>query len=215
MNTKSLSAIAVFVSLLIGVAFVNAGCNKDSSPTISEPAGQYGSGTITATSSAGSLSITGTGAWPIQAGSSVLAVYDTSVGSGVFFVYGYQQVSGPNYNVIVLVAFMPTKVDTGTHSPPWQSQVGVAYNVDTSLHADSLAYAAVSGTIIVSSVSGSNVMGTYSVMARKGTGQAIPFTGTFNVTYVVGVMPEKQPAGRGQLWPSPLRDASRRLLQLR
>ena len=207
MNTKSLSAIAVVLSLLVGVTLFYVGCKDDDSPTTpSGPTTSYGSGTITATSSAGSLSFTGTGAWPIQAGPSVLAVYDTSVGSGVFIVYGYQRVSGPNYNVIALVVFMPTKVDTGTHYPPSQSLVAVAYNVDTSSHSDSLAYAAVSGSITVSSVSGSNVMGTYSVMARKGTGLAIQFTGTFNVMYVVGTMPEDRSRSiyRRASWPSAL-----------
>lgn len=195
---NSLRWVTVMVVLLIfGLMLLTPGCKDDDSTTTpTGPGPQYGSGTITAASSAGSLSITGTGAWPVQAGPSVLAVYDTSLGSGVFFVYAYQRVSGSNYNIIALVAFMPSKVDTGTHHPPFQSLVAVAYNADTSLHSDTLAYAAVSGSIIVSSVSGSNVMGTYSVMARKGTGQAIPFTGTFNVTYVVGVMPDRDSVRR-------------------
>jgi hypothetical protein len=118
----------------------------------------------------------------------VLAVYDTSVGSGVFFVYGYQRVSGPNYNVLALVAFMSGGVHTGTYSYP-QITVAAAFNADTSLHGDSVAYQSASGSITVSSVSGSNALGSYSVMARKGTAPAIQITGTFNVTYVVGTMP--------------------------
>jgi hypothetical protein len=87
--------------------------------------------------------------------------------------------------------------DTGTYLHPG-ALVAVAYNADTSMSGDTLAYASESGNIVVSSVSGSNASGTYSVMARKGTGQPIQFTGTFNVSYVVGVMPEDSRSKNGR-----------------
>lgn len=155
------------------------------------PSGDWGSGTVTTTSSAGNLSFTGTGVWPPQAGPSVCAVHDTSYHvMGVFFVFGYQRVSGPNYNIVELAAVIPPGgVVPGTYTYS-QIGVGVAYNTDTTGWVDSLAYQAVSGSIVISSVSGSNASGTYSVMARKGSGLPIQFTGTFNVRYVVGVIPQ-------------------------
>lgn len=155
------------------------------------PGGDWGSGTVTTTSSAGNLSFTGTGMMPPQAGPSVCAVYDTSFHvMGVFYVLGYQRVSGPNYNMVELGAIIPPGgVVAGTYTYS-QIAVGVAYNVDTTGWVDSLAYQAVSGSIVISSVSGSNASGTYSVLARKGSGQPIQFTGTFNVRYVVRVMSE-------------------------
>jgi hypothetical protein len=190
MNIKSLSVVVVLMSFILSVAVLDLGCKKDDSPTTpSGPGVSYGSGTITATSSAGPLSITGTGAWPIQAGPSVLAVYDTSLGSGIFFVYGYQRTSGSHYNIVALGAMMPTRVDTGTYNHP-QAFFAAGYNVDTTFHADSLVYQTVSGSITVTSVNGSSALGMYSVMARKGTAPPIQFTGTFNVTYAVGVMPD-------------------------
>ncbi len=173
------------------VMLLGPGCKKDDSPTTPQgPTVSYGSGTVTATSSAGALSITGAGVWPVGPGPSVIAMYDTTVHA--FFVYGYQQVSGSHYNVVAVVAFMP-EPDTGTYRHP-NMVVAVAYNADTTLHGDTLAYGSQSGSITMNSVSGSSASGTYSVMARKGTGPAIQFTGTFNVTYVVGVMPERSPA---------------------
>ncbi len=145
----------------------------------------YGSGTVTATSSAGNLSITGIGVWPPQVGPSVIAMHDTSVRA--FFVYGYQRVSGPNYNIVAIAALLPSGFVAATYT---QIAVGVAFNVDTTSRADSLVYQSVSGSVTVSSVSGSNAVGTYSVMARKGSAQPIQFTGTFNVAYAVGVMPD-------------------------
>ena len=187
MNSKQISVLVTSTVLIIGFALFDLGCKKDESPTnaVANNA-PYGSGTITATSTAGPLSITGTGVWPLGTGPSVLAMYDTTIHA--FIVYGYQQVSGPRYNVIALLVFM-SEPQTGTYPHPGVL-VAVAYNADSSMQGDTLAYGSESGSIVVSSVSGSNASGTYSVMARKGTGQPIQFTGTFNVTYVVGVMPE-------------------------
>lgn len=185
MNTKSLSAIAVVVSLIIGVTLLNPGCKKDDSgpTTPSGPTAPYGSGTITTTSSAGSLSFTGTGVYPMQAGPSVAAMYDTSV--HVLFLVAYKQVSGPNYNYMQFNAHIPAGVDTGTYiHPATFCDFHVMYNADT-LNAEVEAYHRVSGTFTISSVSGANVSGTYSFQARKGTGPAIQFTGTFNVMYVL------------------------------
>jgi hypothetical protein len=88
----------------------------------------FGSGTVTATSSAGNLSITGSGAWPVQAGPSVIAMYDTSY--HLFLVYGYRLVGGRNYDIVAVAAFIPSHVSVGTYAHP-QITVGVAYNVDT------------------------------------------------------------------------------------
>ena len=195
MNIKTFATLGVFASLVVGISLLDSGCKKDENPT--SPAANtapYGSGTITTSSTVGPLSITGTGVWPFGTGPSVIAMYDTTVHA--FIVYGYQQVSGPRYNIIALVAFMP-EPDTGTYPHPGVL-VAVAYNADTSMSGDTLAYASESGSIVVSSVSGSNASGTYSVMARKGTGQPIQFTGTFNVTYMVGVMPEDSRSKSGR-----------------
>jgi hypothetical protein len=155
------------------------------------PSSDWGSGTVTTASSPGNLSFTGTGVWPPQAGPSVCALYDTSYHvMGAFFVFGYQRVSGPNYNVVELAAVVPLGgLVAGTYTYS-QIAVAVAYNIDTTGWVDSLAYRAVSGSIVIGSVSGSNATGTYSVMARKGSGLPIQFTGTFNVRYVVGVIPQ-------------------------
>jgi hypothetical protein len=166
----------------------------------------YGSGTVTTTSSAGSLSISGTGVWPIQAGPSVIAMYDTSFFMHPFFVEGYQRVSGSNYNVVEVLAFMQTRVDTGTYHLDTLHTQGffvAAYNMDTTSHSDTVFYQSVSGSIRVSSVSGFNVAGTYSVMARKGTHQPIQFTGMFNVTYAVGTLSGggNRAVLRRELWP--------------
>jgi len=194
MSLRQFVALAAFVLLIIGLTLFNLGCKKDSGPTT--PSGNtssgYGSGTITTTSTVGSLSITGTGVWPLQAGPSVLAVVDTTgaMGAGVLLVLGYQQVSGPNYNAVAFGALMPTTgAVAGTYSYPDEFGFGAAYNADTS-YTDSLEYTAVSGNLVVDSATGSNASGTYSVMARQGLGQPIQFTGTFNVTYVVGGFPE-------------------------
>ncbi len=280
MNMKSLSSIAIIVSLIIGVMLLDLGCKKDDSPTspggggglptfsfgtagqtftipasggaararltggtlpyaitgspnpgvasaalnhdtltvlpmapgstsitiadsqyfhfvtiqlvvTGTPGGDWGSGTVTTTSSAGNLSFTGAGVWPPQAGPSVCAVYDTSYHvMGVFWVMGYQRVSGPNYNMVELAAIVPPGgLVAGTYTYS-QISMGVAYNVDTTGWVDSLAYQAVSGSIVIGSVSGSNASGSYSVMARKGSGLPIQFTGAFNVRYVVGVIPQ-------------------------
>jgi len=152
----------------------------------------YGSGTVTASSLAGNLSISGTGVWPVQAGPSVVAVYDTSSIEHYLLVEGYQRVSGSYYNMVALVTFMQSRVDTGTYLVDTQSPQGffaAAYNADTTSQADSVLYQSVSGSIRVSSVSGFNVAGTYAVTARKGSGQLIQFTGMFNVTYAVGHLP--------------------------
>jgi hypothetical protein len=192
MNKKTLLVLAGFI-----VGLTVSGCKKDDSPTTPQaPGAPYGSGTITTMSTAGSLSLTGTGAWPFGTGPSVLAVYDTSIHA--FFVYGYQQVSGPLYNVIALVAFMPAP-DTGTYSHPGVL-VAVAYNADTTMHSDSVAYQSVSGSMSVTSVNGSNALGMYSVMARKGTAAPIQFAGTFNVNFVVGLMPGRDSAQGREPW---------------
>lgn len=203
------STIGWVVLAGIALMLLASGCKKDdSSPTTTPPVNKvsYGSGTVTAASTAGSLTFTGTGVYPFQAGPSVLAVYDTSILSGMFFVYGYQQVSGSHYNVAALGWLTPGRVDTGTFTHP-TIFVAAAYNADTTLQADSLVYQSVSGTITVISVNGSNAWGTYSVMARKGSAQPIQFTGTFNVTYVVGTMPgrsDRSVYGRAS-WPPELR----------
>jgi len=189
-----------FVIFIISLTLINLGCKKDEDNPASPPGStttSYGSGTVTTTSSAGSFSITGTGVFPLQANPSVLAVYDTTgagamgVG-GALQVFGYQQVSGPNFNVLVLFVIMPTAgVVAGTYSYPNSFGFGAAYNADTTLfETDTASYAPVSGSLVVNPVTGSNASGTYSVMARKGTGPLIQFTGTFNVAYVHGVFPD-------------------------
>lgn len=149
--------------------------------------GNFGWGTVTTTSSAGNLNISGTGVWPPQAGPSVIAMYDTTV--HVFMVYGYVRVTGPNYNILAVGGIMPAGVVPGTYNHP-QISFGAVYDADTLGQTDSLAYQSVSGSVTVSSIDGRGVVGTYSVMARKGSAQAIPFTGTFDVVYAVGVLPD-------------------------
>jgi hypothetical protein len=108
----------------------------------------------------------------------------------VFHVVGYQRVSGSNYNAVELAAIVPPGgLVAGTYTYG-QIAVAVGYNIDTTGWIDSLAYQAVSGSIVIGSVSGSNASGTYSVMAKKGSGAPIQFTGTFNVWYVVRTIPQ-------------------------
>lgn len=148
--------------------------------------GGYGSGTISSTSTTqGNLSFTGQGVWPVGAGPSVIAVYDT-VRNGLQ-ILGYQQVSGRNYSFILVQFLAPGGVSARTYTVT-DSTAGVliATNVDTN-RADTLGFAAISGTITVSSVSGTNVVGSFSVSAiRRSDLTTASFTGSFNVTYVHG-----------------------------
>lgn len=149
--------------------------------------GGYGSGTISSTSATqGSLSFSGQGVWPAGAGPSVVAVYDT-VRNGLE-ILGYQQVSGRNYSFIALQFRTPGGVSARTYTIGGDSDfILIATNVDTSRSVDSLGFAAVSGTITVSSVSGTNVVGSFSVSAiRRSDLTTASFTGSFNVTYVRG-----------------------------
>lgn len=148
--------------------------------------GGYGSGTITSTSATqGNLSFTGQGIWPAGAGPSVIAVYDTVVGG--LQVLGYQQVSGGNYDFILMQFLAPGGVSVQTYPIGENTaQILIAANVDTN-QADSMAFSSISGSINVTSVSGSTVQGTYSISAiRLATNTTASFTGTFNVTYVRG-----------------------------
>jgi hypothetical protein len=148
--------------------------------------GNFGSGTVTVNSTVGNRSYTGTGVFPIGAGPSVIAIYDTSLHA--LFMLGYRQVSGRNYDYALLSIYMPQGVATGTYGG---DTVGfeAGYNIDTT-HTDSLAYSGVSGTITVSSVSGNNVSGSYAGQATQlSSGSTAGFSGTFNVTYARGVQP--------------------------
>ncbi len=183
MNTNSFAAASVIVSLILCVTCCDLGCKKDDSGPTGPSGPQYGSGTVTAASSAGSFSISGTGVHPMRAGPSVVAVYDTAV--HVFLLEAYERVSGSNYNFFEFNAHMTAGVDTGTYiHPATFCDFHVMFNGDTA-NAEAEAYHRVSGTFTVSSVSGANVSGTYSFLAGRGTDQPIQFTGTFNVTYVV------------------------------
>ena len=205
MNTKSLSAIAVLVSLILGVMFFSLSCKKDDAgPTA--PGGNnpiiYGSGTITTASTVGALNFTGRGAWPIQADTTVMAVYDTAH-VGIFLVMGYHRLPLPGYfNAVGFAVYIPGGIAVGTYSHP-ALDFHAMYNADT-LNAEAESYHCEDGTVTVSGVSGTTAWGTYSMVARRGTGQPIQFTGTFNVTFVVGTIPESRSVRRGQLWPSSL-----------
>ena len=191
---------STFVLLIIGLALFNVSCKKDennpANPSGTNPS-PYGSGTVTLSSSAGSFNISGTGVWPIQSGPSVLAMFDTT-GAGAFgiggglIIAGYQQVSGPNYNAFAIAAVMPPAgVVAGTYSFPNEFGFGAFFNTDTSLfETDSAQYVTVSGSLTISSSSSSSATGTISVMAQKGSGPVIPITGTFTVSYVIGVFPD-------------------------
>lgn len=148
--------------------------------------GNLGSGTVTVNSTVGNRSYTGAGVFPIGAGPSVIAVYDTV--SHVMVMLGYRQISGSHYDYALLSIFMPQGVAAGTYGG---DTVGfeAGYNIDTT-HTDSTSYRGVSGTITVSTVSGNNVSGTYSGQATQlVSGTTANFSGTFNVTYVRGIEP--------------------------
>lgn len=148
--------------------------------------GNFGSGTVTVNSSVGNRSYTGTGVFPIGAGPSVIAVYDT-ISHGLFML-GYRQISGSHYDYALLSIFMPQGVTAGTYGG---DTVGfeAGYNIDTT-HTDSLSYSGVSGTITVSTVSGNTASGSYAGQATQlSSGSTANFNGTFNVTYVRGIEP--------------------------
>lgn len=154
--------------------------------TVSGGGGSLGSGTVTAASTAGNLNLTGTGVWPAGAGPSVIGVYDTLTYQ--FVILGYQQVSGSHYNYVLLGMLTPGGPAVGTYAIGQSGYFLVGYNADTS-DADTIAYTGTSGSVVVSSVSGTNAQGTYSGQAVNGSGQPIQMSGTFNVTFTRGRSP--------------------------
>lgn len=146
----------------------------------------YGSGTMTAASSAGNLSFTGTGVWPPAAGPSVLAVYDTL--ARTLYMLGYQHLSGSHYNFVLMYVVMPSGVATGTYAVGQFSSFQVGYNADTT-YTDTTAYTGVSGNVVVSSVTGLNAIGNYSGTASLNGATPIAMSGTLNVTFVNGRAP--------------------------
>jgi len=165
--------------------------NKDDPPrvvtiVITISAGAYGFGIVTASSTAGNLSISGSGVWPPGGGPSVLAVYDTVSNALVFLAY--RQVSGPHYDVILGGIALPSGLTTGNFLVGDAAYLAVGYDVDTS-HVDTTAYIGETGHIAITSVNGSNVQGSFSGTATKGSGQPITMTSTFNVSVVRGRSP--------------------------
>lgn len=149
--------------------------------------GSLGSGTITTVSTAGNLSLVGSGLWPPIGGPSVLAVYDTVARE--FVVLGYQQVSGPHFNFILVGANMPTSVTAGSYTIDGTvTGFQLGFNADTTAGSNS-AYGSVSGSILVSSVIGAHVTGSYTGQAVLGSGQPTQFDGVFDVVYVRGISP--------------------------
>ena len=149
--------------------------------------GGYGSGTISSTSTTqGNLSFTGQGVFPIGAGPSVIAIYDT-VENGLQ-VIGYQQVSGSNYNLILLQLGTPGGVSAKIYTIGENNFIMIGANIDTSQTVESLAFVPISGSITVTSVSGINVVGSFSInnAIRQSDMTFASFTGNFNVTYVRG-----------------------------
>lgn len=184
---KKLLGTFVVITLVVSIGLFSTGC-KEEGPT-GPPAGGggYGSGTISSTSTTqGNLSFTGQGVLPLGAGPSVVAVYDT-VDNGLQ-ILGYQQVSGRNYSFILVSFRTPGGVSARTYTIGGDGAfIFIATNYDTSRSADSAAFMSVSGSITVTSVSGTGVQGTFSINAiRLSPSASATFTGSFNVTYVRG-----------------------------
>jgi hypothetical protein len=186
---KKLLQALIVIALVVSIGLFFTGCKKDDGSTGPTPSGggRYGSGTISSTSTTqGNLSFTGQGVFPIGAGPSVIAIYDT-VENGLQ-VIGYQQVSGSNYNLIVLQLGTQGSVSAQTYTMGANnSYVLIGANIDTLQTVESLAFVPISGSIMVTSVSGTNVVGSFSVIAiRQSDNTTTQFAGNFNVTYARG-----------------------------
>lgn len=197
-----------FVVLLILSVAAIYGCKKDDTPAGggggTPGTVNYGSGTISTNSTAGNLSFSGTGVWPPGAGPSVVAIYDT-VDQGLQ-ILGYQRVSGSTYNIIATQFRATGGVSMRTYAVGGDSAfLMIGYNVDTTRSFDSTVFFSNSGSITVTSVSGSNVVGTYNVSAsRRSPSATESFTGSFNITYARGrgVMGngDQNPSAHSQHW---------------
>jgi hypothetical protein len=191
---KTLLKFLGMLALVLGIGIWSMGCEESTSPGGGGGGGGtttgYGSGTATAvqTGTTDTLSISGTGAWPPTVGPAVVAVYDT-VQNGLEII-AYKQHTGlksslANYDVIFLRFLTPGGVAVQTYTiTSTTAQVFVGVNVDTA-RVETTAYVATSGSIQVTSVSGSTVQGTFSMSGvRASDNTTASFEGTFNITYV-------------------------------
>jgi hypothetical protein len=194
------NVLRIFSALVavLSIAMLNTGCKSSSTGPGTGGGGgtTYGSGTVTSTSpTQGDLSFTGQGVWPPGAGPSVIAIYDT-VQDGLQ-ILGYQRVSGANYSFILAQFLTPGGVSAQSYPIGETAQVIVATNIDTNM-VDSLGFISFSGSITVTSVSGTTVEGTFSITAIRQSDQTTAsFTGTFNVTYVRGLAVINEGGGGG------------------
>lgn len=186
---SNINVVQAGIILAATLAVLTFGCKKDN-PAEPPATSGYGSGTVTASSSVGNLSISGTGVYPPTVPQSVIAVYDTLLNG--LLVLGYQQVSGPNFNIVLLGFAAPGGISPREYAVGDSALFQVWYNinmVDTT-GADTTLFEGTSGSIVVASVSGATVTGTYAGPGSNPTGShTVDFTGTYTVNYVRGRSP--------------------------
>lgn len=177
------------IAVAVALAMLTFGCKKDNPAEPPATAG-YGSGTVSASSSVGNLSMSGTGVYPPTVPQSVIAVYDTLLNG--LLILGYQQVSGSNFNIILVGFAAPGGISSREYAVGDSALFQVWYNinmVDTT-GADTTLFNGTSGSIVVTSVSGATVTGTYAGPGSNPAGShTVDFTGTFTVNYVRGRSP--------------------------